>query len=181
MSRCRILSRGHLLPAVAGTANGILNALVLTAHRLADIAAGSTLNLAVRVVVSAFVSTAFVYFVTRYAELRGELVHAEQELNLTEHGRLATTHLGRAVRLQALRGTLRAAVPSAGGALIPVAAAAVSGGHPWIGIVTGLAALSALGLGLGELLYARQPWHWALGLGTAGACASIAGIWLQIR
>ncbi len=52
-------------------------------------------NLAIRVATAALVSGGFVFFVAKYAELRGQLIQAEKELNLTSHGKLATTTLGK--------------------------------------------------------------------------------------
>jgi VIT1/CCC1 family predicted Fe2+/Mn2+ transporter len=172
--------REYFEPTVIGLADGILTALTLAAGRLAygqgdPISAG----LALRLAAAALVSSAFVLFVSRYAELRGELVHAERQLNLAPRGRLATTRLGRAVLRESTVAAVLGSACSFVGALAPLGVGAMVPRPTWLAIAVALAALAALGFGLAWTL-AASPVRWVAGLTAAGVVLSFVGAQLRI-
>ena len=113
------------LQAVAmGLADGILSALLLASGRLLGSDRGVDASLALRVAAGALATSGFVFYVGRYAELRGRLMHAERQLNLTSRGRLATTHLGRAVLFEALGDAAVSGASCFAGALLPLSLSA---------------------------------------------------------
>jgi predicted membrane protein (TIGR00267 family) len=175
----RTVRRGHLLPAVLGVTDGILTALTLAAGRLVEAAARIDITFALRIAAGALLSSAFVFFVARYAELRGELIHAEQQLNLAVHGRLATTRLGRVVFREALVAAATASACAFVGALVPLLAAVLLPGPSWLAIAVAVIALGALGHSLASVLHGNQL-RWTVSLVAGGVLLSLAGIALQI-
>jgi hypothetical protein len=101
-----------------GLADGMLTALLLASGRLLGRGDPIDGGLALRVAVGAMATGAFIFYVGRYAELRGTLIRAEQQLNLTSRGKLATTRLGRAVLHEAVRDSAVSGVSSFAGALL---------------------------------------------------------------
>lgn len=179
----RILSRTArnkvLLPVTMGLTDGILTALTLTANSLISNQPRVSALLALRVAGVAFFSGAFVYFVTKYAEFRQELVHAEHELSLLEHGKLALGHLGRSAMREAGFATIISSGAAFLGSLGPLLVATVFPRYPWSSVVASLAALVLLGIVLGKVLYGNVL-RWALTLLIAGALLTVIGIQLDI-
>jgi len=169
----------HVLGAVLGLSDGILTALTLASGRLLRGGHPITLTLAVRIALAACASSAFVYFVARYADLRGELVRAELELNLSSRGRLATTRLGRAVRDEALTGSALACACSFIGALVPLAAGALIRHPPWLGMALTIGSLGLLGVALARALSGSRV-RWAAALMLGGVAISWLGSVLHL-
>jgi len=175
----RTAKKKVLLPVTMGLTDGILTALTLTANSLISSEPRVNAYLALRVAGVAFFSGAFVYFVTKYAEFRQELVHAEQELSLLEHGKLAVGHLGRSAMQEAAVATVISSVAGFLGCLSPLLVATMFPRYPWSSVVTSLAALVLLGIVLGNVLYGNVL-RWALTLLIAGAVLTAIGIQLDI-
>jgi predicted membrane protein (TIGR00267 family) len=168
-----------LLPTVLGLSDGILTALTLAAGQLTEPHHQMPLARGIRIAVAALVSSAFVFYVAHYAQLRGELVHAERQLNLMSHGHLASTRLGRSVRMEALVSAVLSSVASFWGALIPLLTGVLLPTLRWGPIVTSLASLGVLGIALARVVHGSY-WLWCGGLVTGGVLLSLVGIWLHI-
>jgi predicted membrane protein (TIGR00267 family) len=173
------LFRGkNRLDLVAGLCDGILTALILAGGKLLYPDSPLDVDLSLRVASAAAVSGAFVFFMAHYAELRGELVHAERQLTLLSHGHFAATRLGRAVLRDAFGGALVASGCTFLGALIPLLTATIPSTPAWLGVAVAIGALALLGTFLAKAVYG-QPFRWALGLVLAGLLITFIG--LQIR
>lgn len=114
----------QLLPIVLGLSDGVLTALTLATGSLVDGDRHIAMNMALRISASAFATGAFVFFVARYSQLRAQLVVAERQLNLTSHGRLASSKLGRTILREAIVAATLSSVSSFVGAMIPLLVAA---------------------------------------------------------
>lgn len=168
------------LDVVAGLIDGVLNALALAAgHLLKATGDGTTFGLAVRVGLAAGVTTIFVFFVAHYAQLRLELVRHERELNLSAHGRLAATRLGRSVLIEATFKACLAATFSLAGAGFPLALCALLPSPPWLGLGLTIASLGILGALLAKTFYG-SPWLWGTALLLGGIALTIVGVHLSI-
>jgi len=166
------------LDFVAGLSDGILTALILAGGSLFHPGSPISLGLALRVAAAAAAVGAFIFFVAHYADLRKELVDAERQLNLLEHGRFATTRLGKAVLRESLVSAMIDSGCTFAGALIPLLASMIFPGQSWVGGAVALAALGLLGFLLGRVVYG-SPLRWALGLILAGAL--VAGIGMKLH
>jgi predicted membrane protein (TIGR00267 family) len=181
MSRIRfwLSKRERRLSCIAGLCDGILTALIFAAGTLLNYDRSMSIGLALRIACAALASGAFIFFVAHYAELRGELVHAERQLNLTSHGRFATTRLGTAV----LRDAAVAAVIASGstfvGALLPLLGAALFPRPAWLSLAVAIAALGALGIGLAKSIVG-SPLRWGTALVLGGILVSLIGLKLHI-
>lgn len=165
------------LDVTAGLVDGILNALTLASGRV--LKAGVDINLAWRVGAAAAATTLFVFFVAHYAELRAELVRSEKELNLTSHGRLATTALGRRAMLHSCVGASIAAVCGLVGATFPLLICYLLPRPPWLCIAISIALLGLLGLGLARSVHGAGA-YWALALVAGGIALTWLGSQLDI-
>jgi predicted membrane protein (TIGR00267 family) len=169
----------HRLDLVAGLSDGMLTALTLGAGHMLPASTPVSPGLALRVACAAALSGAFVFFVAHYAERRGELVEAERQLNLTSHGQLATSRLGRAVMREA---AIQAAIASGCtfcGALLPLVVGTWIQQPRWLGAVVALAALCLLGYFLARTVYG-SPFRWMTGLVLGGVALTLMGAWLDI-
>jgi hypothetical protein len=101
-----LLGPKHRLDLVAGLCDGVLTALTLASGKLLNTNEPIDYSLALRVAAAAALTGGFILFAAHYAELRGELVEAERQLNLRSHGRFASTRLGRVVLYEAITGSL---------------------------------------------------------------------------
>jgi predicted membrane protein (TIGR00267 family) len=179
MSLRSFLPRESLLPVVLGFSDGIMTALTLAAGRLTSRAQPVTAGLALRIALAALGSGAFVFFIARYAELRRELIRSERQLNLTSHGRLAASHLGKAALREAALSALLSSVAALCGALVPLMVAAIFPAFRWASILAALVTLALLGFGLGRLVHGRTT-YWSAGLVAGGAALSLLGVYLKI-
>jgi predicted membrane protein (TIGR00267 family) len=171
--------REYTFALLIGLVDGILTALTLAAGRVVSASNPVDAALALRIPTASALSGAFVFFVAQYARMRGELVRAERQLNLTSHGRLATTRLGRTV----LRETLSAMVVSVAcnflGALLPLLTGTLLPDLPWMAIAVALVALGALGIGIARAIYGN-PLRWATVLVISGLLLTFIGVELHI-
>jgi predicted membrane protein (TIGR00267 family) len=173
------LRRKYAFPLITGLTDGILTALTLGAGKVFEAHDPIDSSLTFRLAAGASLSAAFVFFVADYARLRLDLVHAEQHLTLHSHGGLATTHLGRAIIFDALRGTVLSGLSSFLGVVFPLIFAVFWPAVPWIALLVSLAALAFLGAGLGRSLYGSAP-RWAVSLVIIGAVLAFIGLKLHI-
>lgn len=168
-----------LLPTVLGLADGILTALTLAAGQLTEPGHEMAMARGIKIAVAALVSSAFVFYVAHYAQLRGDLIHAERQLNLMSHGRLASTRLGRSVRVEALVTAVLSSVASFAGALIPLLTGVLLPTFRWGPVVASLGSLGVLGVALARVVRGSY-WLWCGGLMTGGVALSLIGIRLRI-
>lgn len=171
--------RAHQLDLVAGVSDGVLTALVLGAGHMIAGRTPVTLLLALRVSTAAAISGLFIFGVAHYAELRSELLEAERQLNLTQHGRLAATRLGHAAFIQALAGAFVAGISTFAGALMPLAVAVMAPHTAFLSIGAALTALAVLGYLLARTVYGH-PLRWILALVVGGAVLAYAGAKMDI-
>jgi VIT1/CCC1 family predicted Fe2+/Mn2+ transporter len=169
----------QLLPIVLGLSDGVLTALILATGRLVDPGRHIPMNMALRISASAFATGAFVFFVARYSQLRAELVVAERQLNLTSHGRLASSKLGRAIFSEAIVAASLSSLSSFVGAMIPLSVAALVPAHGWAALAAALVTLALLGAGLAKVCFGR-PLYWSSTLVAGGVVLSILGAQLRI-
>jgi predicted membrane protein (TIGR00267 family) len=174
-----VLRHRTLLPTVLGLSDGILTALTLAAGQLTGPNPEMPIARGMAIAVAALVSSAFVFYVAHYAQLRRELVHAERQLNLMSHGRLASTRLGRSVRIEAFVSAVLSSVASFWGALIPLLTGILLPTFRWGPIVTSLVSLGVLGITLARVVHGSY-WLWCGGLVTGGVVLSLVGIQLHI-
>jgi VIT1/CCC1 family predicted Fe2+/Mn2+ transporter len=161
-----------------GVSHGILNALTLASARVLG-GVGLDLDLGVRVGVVALSSAVVTLFVAEYAQNRLELVRAERQLMFTRSGRLAATHLGRAVLRDAAVVAGVAGLSSFAGAALPLVVGAVLPKATWIALVASVAVLGALGTVLSLQVGGRRL-VWTLGLVLAGIAVTIIGVQVDL-
>lgn len=171
--------RKQLLPIVLGLSDGVLTALILATGSLVDPDRHIAMSMALRISASAFATGAFVFFVARYSQLRAELVVAERQLNLTSHGRLASSKLGKVVLSEAIVSASLSSISSFVGAMIPLLVAALVPSHGWAALVAALVALALLGAGLAKVSFG-SAWYWSSTLVAGGVVLSILGAQLRI-
>ena len=169
----------HRLDLVAGLSDGILTALTLGAGHMLPGSTPMSVSLGLRVACAGAVSGAFVFFVAHYAERRGELVEAERQLNLTSHGRLATSRLGRAAVWEAAIQAAIASICTFCGALVPLLVSALIQQPRWLGALVALIALCLLGYFLARTVYGHAL-SWMAGLVLGGVTLTLLGVWLDI-
>ncbi len=170
---------GMLMPVVLGLSDGILTALTLSGGTLVKADQSLTSALASRIAFASLVSGAFLFFVSTYSRLRGELIHAETQLNLSSHGRFAASQLGRAVLQEAIGTTVVSSASSFLGALIPLLTGAWLQQFRWAAILAALVSLSILALVLAHSVHGRY-WLWCVALVSGGILVLLIGIKLQI-
>lgn len=174
-----LLSPRHRLDVVAGLVDGILNALTLAAGKLLSWTGGGSFSLVVKVGVATACTTLFVFFVAHYAELRAELVHAERELNLLSHGRLATTRLGRQVLRESFIAATIASFCGLIGAAMPLLLVLLLPGSPLVGLSLTIVLLGALGAVIARSFFGSQC-AWASALMVGGLVLTVIGMKLNI-
>lgn len=138
-----------------------------------------SLSLIIRISIGVFASGVFMYFVAHYAELRSELVQAERQLNLTAHGKLATTHLGRRVMFEAMWTCAIASISALIGAFVPLLVAFILPQYRWVAILVALVMLGLLGIGLAKAVYGSTL-RWSILLITSGFVLWYLGTKLKI-
>lgn len=174
----RVLLNNRLY-LVAGLSDGILTALTLSAGKLIQADSLLTLDLALRVAVAGASSSAFMLFVAHYSQLRGELAEAERQLNLTAHGQLASSRLGRTVLIESATAAILGSLAGFCGALLPLLVGVIVPSAPWLAIAAALAALAILGAFLAFAVNGRAA-AWAGALVLAGAALAYLGTYLKL-
>lgn len=166
------------LDIVAGLVDGILNALTLAAGRLLK-GGGADMMLIARVGTATALTTVFVFFMAHYAEERAELARAERQLNLTSHGKLATSRLGRRALLEALSGALIAAACGLIGATLSLLLCFWLSDPRWLGLAAVLVLLGLLGALLARSFHGSALF-WAAALVIGGAALTYVGVLIDI-
>lgn len=167
------------MPVALGLSDGILTALTLSGGTLVKADESVTFALAARIAVASLASGAFVFFVSSYSRLRGELIHAETQLNLTSHGRFAANQLGRAVLRESVATTIISSGSSFFGALIPLLTGTWFPGFRWAAILASLVSLGILGAVLARRVHGRY-WLWCVALVCGGIVVLLIGVKLRI-
>lgn len=163
---------------VVGLTDGILNALTLAAGHFVS-GARPTLMLSLRIAFGSAICGIFVFFTAEYARLRGELLDAERQLNLTEQGKFATSSLGKQVRREAAFSASLSSGANFLGALLPLWLGAVLPGPRLLAIAPSILALGLLGAVLSQAIRGNIL-LWTLVLMFSGVVFSMLGIRLHI-
>lgn len=171
-------SGNQMFAVVVGLTDGILTALTLAAGHLV---AGTkpTFGLSLRIAVGSAVCGVFVFYAAEYARLRGDLIHAEKELNLSTRGRFVTTQLGKQVRLEAASSAILSSGANFVGALLPLVLGSVMPSPPLLAMFPSILALAVLGWVLARIVQGRAV-SWIAALAAAGIVLSFVGVWLHI-
>lgn len=176
----KLLLLKHLFAIVLGLIDGILTVLTLATGKVLDNDGEAfSFLLALRMALVTAVSGGCVYFISEYARQRHRLIHAEKELNMTQHGRFALTNLGKQVFYETLTGVIISASCSFLGAFIPISGAVFFPGTAWITIVLALIILGILGLSLAQLVYGKIV-NWIISLIVVGVVVSFIGYELHV-
>lgn len=174
------LFKEQLFALLLGLIDGILTVLALaTGHVLKRGEKPITWSLSLKVAFATAVSGACIYFFSEYSRQRHRLIHAERQLNLTTHGRLATTHLGRQILKETLWGIVVSSVFNFTGAILPLGIAMLCPHMQWISVIVALAMLIILGVGIASLVYGNTA-AWSLSLVLAGIFVAFIGYKLNV-
>jgi predicted membrane protein (TIGR00267 family) len=173
-----LFQRSHLFALVIGLTDGILTALTLISGRLL---AGPyiSFSLALRIATGSALSGIFVYFTAEYSRLRGELVHAERQLNLAARGIFATTQLGKAVRRDTIWAGALSGSANFLGALFPLFVGSIHSAPCWLPIAAAMVVLGVMGVVLARTVYGRII-VWTPVLMLAGIILAFVGVKLHI-
>jgi VIT1/CCC1 family predicted Fe2+/Mn2+ transporter len=174
----RLVGRAQAFAVVVGLTDGILTALTLAAGHLLS-GERTSLGFSFRVALGSAVCGIFVFFTAEYARLRGELIHAEMQLNLPRRGRFATTQLGKQVRSEGVVSAILSSSANFLGAFFPLLMGTSGHLSPLGALVPSLAALGMLGAALAHTVHGNYA-AWIGGLIVAGLALSLLGIWLHI-
>ena len=173
-----VVTKEYEFAAVLGLTDGILTALTLAAGRIIGFRTGLSVTLGLRVATASALAGGVVFFTAELARRNHELVHAEQQLNLLSHGRLATTRLGHFVLVESLKATIVVIASNFLGALLPFCVGLISR-VAWVPICFALILLGVLGVSIAKVTY-RGKIRWAVSLMLAGAALTVLGLWLRI-
>jgi VIT1/CCC1 family predicted Fe2+/Mn2+ transporter len=175
----RILKSQEAFAAVLGLTDGVLTVLTLAAGRMIESRRGLPFSLAMRVAAASALAGGVVFFTAEVARRNQELVHAEQQLNLLGHGRLATTRLGHFVVTESSKAALTVLGSNFLGALSPLLAGLLWRHILWAPVGFSLVLLGLLGAMIARATY-RNTMLWTTGLILTGALLALLGIWLRI-
>lgn len=176
--RAWVTSPRHRLDVVAGLVDGILNALTLAAGRMLK-GTPADVGLAMRVGAAAGATTIFVFFMAHYAELRAELSRSERQLNLTSHGKLATSRLGLRALRESCSGATLAAACGITGSIVSLLLCVIMPEPRWLGPLCDIGLLGVLGLCLARSVHG-SPWVWAPSIILGGLVLTWIGIAIDI-
>jgi VIT1/CCC1 family predicted Fe2+/Mn2+ transporter len=174
-----LFQREHAFALVMGMSDGILTALTLAAGSVLGSGQPLGTGLALRIAAASAVSGTFVFFAAEYSKLRGELAHAERQLNLTSRGRLAATRLGRAVLVETAVKAGLASLCNFLGALFPLALGAFLPRPAWLPVAAAIVALGLLGGAVARSVRGNS-FRWAAGLMMAGLLLTLVGYRLHV-
>lgn len=172
------IGRVQIFAVVIGFTDGILTALTLASGHLIH-GSRPTANLAFRVATGSAICGVFVFFTAEYARLRGDLLHAEKQLNLVARGVFATVHLGKQIRKEALSAALLSSAANFIGAFFPLLVGVLMPGASYLGLLPPLLALGLLGAVLAHTIHGRY-FLWIASLAIAGLVFSFIGVLLHI-
>jgi predicted membrane protein (TIGR00267 family) len=173
-----IFRADHTFSLTIGVTDGILTALTLVSGRLLT-GKPPTVELALKISVASALTSIFVFCTAEYARLRGQLMHAERELNLTSHGRLAASHLGRAIRRETMASAAISSLANFVGAFFPVLIGAFFPRPPGLAVAVAVAALALLGGALAYSIHGNLL-GWALALAISGVLLALVGAKLDV-
>lgn len=176
--RLKARTKKYEFAVVLGLTDGILTALTLAAGRILESPTGVSLSVGLRVATASALAGGVVFFTAELARRNHELVHAEQQLNLLSHGRLAATRLGHFVLVESSKATIVVIASNFLGALLPFLVGLVSQLR-WVPICFALVLLGILGVIIAMVTY-RSKIRWAASLVIAGSALVILGLWLRI-
>jgi|GEM_PF-429765 len=174
-----VTHREHRLALAIGFVDGILTAMLLSTGRILGRGMPMNFSVALRVATGALVTAGFVFYIGRYAELRAQLVRSEAHLNLTQRGKLATTHLGRRVMLDAIREAILSGISSFISAFLPLILASVFPFIPLFSVIISLLTLGTMGIVLGKAVRGSLV-VWAINLIGGGILMTAVGFWLHL-
>jgi VIT1/CCC1 family predicted Fe2+/Mn2+ transporter len=175
----RVLANSsQMFAVVIGLTDGILTALTLAAGHLTG-ETKPTLELSLRIALGSAICGIFVFYAAEYARLRGELIRAEKQLNLSTRGHFVTTQLGKQVRSEAVGAALLSSSANFIGALFPLFLGALMPSPPELAVAPSIVALAALGWLLARMVHGKAG-LWAGALVAAGIAVFLAGRWLHI-
>ncbi|HEX5154015.1 MAG TPA: hypothetical protein VFW07_21360 [Parafilimonas sp.] len=170
----------QLFALVLGLIDGILTVLTLATGKVLTTNGESfSLSLALRVAFVTAISGSFVYFISEYSRQRNLLIHAEKELNLASHGKLAVSNLGKQILKQTWMSVIVSGSFSFLGAFIPISGAVFFPGQSWLSIVIALLILALLGFSVAKLVYGNT-FLWMITLVCAGIAVSFIGYKLHV-
>jgi predicted membrane protein (TIGR00267 family) len=173
------LLRHQLFALLLGLIDGILTVLALATGHVLQPDSPLSLSLSLKVALATSLSGSLIYFFSEYSRQRQRLIHAEKELNLASHGKLATTELGRQIIKETFIGMLISSVFNFFGVMIPLILAVVFPKIQWIAIVAALLLLFFLGLAIARLVFGNA-FLWIIALLAAGIIVSIVGYKLHV-
>jgi predicted membrane protein (TIGR00267 family) len=179
MNKLAVILHRQFFALLLGLIDGILTVLTLATGHVMRSGDPVTLSLAVKVAFATSLSGACIYFFSEYSHLRHRLIHAEKELNLSHHGHLATTQLGKQVLGETFIGVIVSSVFNFLGAMLPLGAAVILPKMQWMSIVIALLLLFFLGIAIARLVYGT-PVKWVLALLSAGIIVSYVGYKLNV-
>jgi VIT1/CCC1 family predicted Fe2+/Mn2+ transporter len=163
-----------------GFTDGVLTALVLASGTISGSVHGwPGVLLAIKVGVFAFTSGFFVYFVSRFFELRHKLLEVGRQLSVTDRRALLSTSLGRTATLDSAIGAVTASCCSFLGGAFPLTIAALVPEIGAMGLLTALAILGIMGLALGRMTMG-SPLVWAAGMVVGGGVVAAIGAQLRL-
>jgi predicted membrane protein (TIGR00267 family) len=166
-------------PILLGFIDGILTALTLCTGKLLEGGGTVDFSLAIRVATAAFITGSFVFFVAKYAELRGQLIRAEKELNIISAGKLASSALGKKTLYLSIIDAIISGISGFIGAFIPLFIAIGDPYPPWITFLFSITTLGIFGYFLGRTV-GRSPIIWSISLVFGGILVIFLGIQLHI-
>lgn len=179
MKRIKSILHNQLFALLLGLIDGVLTVLTLATGHILQGKDSLTLSLSLKVAFATSLSGACIYFFSEYSHLRQRLIHAEQELNLMHHGRLATTQLGKQVLKETVTGVFVSSIFSFTGAMLPLGCAVLFPTAQWISIIIALIILFIMGIAIAKLVYGT-PFKWVLALLAAGILMGYAGYKLNV-
>jgi len=179
MNKLTTILRRQLFAWMLGLIDGILTVLTLATGHVLRLDDPVTLSLAIKVAFATSLSGACIYFFSEYSNLRHRLIHAEKELNLSLHGHLATTQLGKQVLRETFIGVLISSLFNFLGAMLPLGTAVIFPNMQWLAIAVAFLLLFLLGISIARLVYGT-PIKWILALVLAGAVVSYVGYKLNV-
>lgn len=173
-----VFNRNQTFAIVVGLTDGILTALTLASGHLLT-STRPTWGLSLRIAAGSAICGIFVFFTAEYARLRGELLHAERQLNLSSSGQFVTSQLGKQVRADALASAVISSTANFLGALFPLCLGSMMPGRALLAVVPPIAALGVLGIALAKIVMGNTL-IWIAALVASGVALSLIGAWLHI-
>jgi predicted membrane protein (TIGR00267 family) len=170
----------HLFAVVMGFVDGILTVLTLATGRILNNSHEDfSFSLAIRVALVTSLSGICVFFISQYSRERQRLIVAEKELNLSAHGKFATTNLGKKIFTETFQSMMITGLCSFIGSFIPISGAVFFPDAAWISIALALLILGTMGFGVSKLVYGKS-YLWVLSLIFIGVFVSFIGYQLHV-